>query len=97
MSERKRIVVIGAGVIGLCVAHYARARGHEVVVVERERDGGDSCSLGNAGLVSPSHFIPLAEPGKILKALTSFLDSRSPFYLKPRLDLGLIRWGLLHG
>ena len=92
---RKRIVVIGAGVVGLCVAHSARVRGHEVALVEREREGGDSCSLGNAGLISPSHFIPLAEPRKIKKALTSFLDSRSPFYLKPRLDAGLLRWGLL--
>ncbi len=91
----KRIVVIGAGVVGLCVAYYARRRGHDVVVVERERDGGDGCSLGNAGLISPSHFVPLAEPSKLLKALTSFLDSRSPFYLKPRLDLDLVRWGLL--
>jgi len=95
LSARKRIVVIGAGVVGLCVAYYARQRGHEVAIVERERDGGDSCSLGNAGLVSPSHFVPLAEPSKILKALTSFLDSRSPFYLKPRVDLELVRWGLL--
>ncbi len=95
MTERKRIVVIGGGAIGLCVAYYARARGHAVALVERERDGGDSCSLGNAGLVSPSHFVPLAEPSKIQKALTSFLDSRSPFYLKPRLDADLIRWGLL--
>jgi D-amino-acid dehydrogenase len=95
VSGRKRIVVIGAGVVGLCIAYYARQRGHEVAIVERERDGGDSCSLGNAGLVSPSHFVPLAEPSKILKALTSFLDSRSPFYLKPRFDLELVRWGLL--
>jgi glycine/D-amino acid oxidase-like deaminating enzyme len=95
VTARKRIVVIGAGVVGLCVAHYARQRGHEVAIVERERDGGDSCSLGNAGLISPSHFVPLAEPSKIWKALTSFLDSRSPFYLKPRLDLDLVRWGLL--
>lgn len=95
MSARKRIVVVGAGIVGLCVAHAARQRGHEVVLVERERDGGDGCSLGNAGLVSPSHFVPLAEPSKIRKALTSFLDSRSPFYLKPRLDLDLVRWGLL--
>jgi D-amino-acid dehydrogenase len=94
MIARKRVVVIGAGVVGLCVAWSLRQRGHEVVLVERERDGGDSCSLGNAGLISPSHFIPLAEPGKIGKALTSFLDSRSPFYLKPRLDLDLVRWGL---
>ena len=95
MSGRKRVVVIGAGVIGLCIAYSAQRRGHEVVLVERGRDGGDSCSLGNAGLVSPSHFIPLAEPSKIAKALTSFLDSRSPFYLKPRVDLELVRWGLL--
>jgi D-amino-acid dehydrogenase len=95
LMARRRIVVIGAGVVGLCIAHYAQQRGHEVVVVERERDGGDSCSLGNAGLVSPSHFVPLAEPGKIQKALSSFLDSRSPFYLKPRLDPDLIRWGFL--
>jgi D-amino-acid dehydrogenase len=95
MSGAKRVVVIGGGIVGLCVARAARARGHEVIVVERERDGGDSCSLGNAGLITPSHFVPLAEPGKIAKALTSFLDSRSPFYLRPRLDLGLIRWGLL--
>jgi len=91
----KRVVVIGGGIVGLCVAHAARARGHEVVVVERERDGGDSCSLGNAGLITPSHFIPLAEPSKITKALTSFLDSRSPFYLRPRLDPELVRWGAL--
>jgi D-amino-acid dehydrogenase len=94
MIARKRVVVIGAGVVGLCVAWSLRLRGHEVVLVERERDGGDSCSLGNAGLISPSHFIPLAEPSKIAKALTSFLDSRSPFYLKPRFDLDLVRWGL---
>lgn len=94
-AGRKRIVVIGAGAVGLCVAFYARQRGHEVAIVERERDGGDSCSLGNAGLISPSHFVPLAEPGKIQKALSSFLDSRSPFYLRPRLDLDLMRWGLL--
>ena len=91
----KRVVVVGAGIVGLCVAYAARSRGHEVVVVERERDGGDSCSLGNAGMLTPSHFIPLAEPSKIAKALTSFLDSRSPFYLKPRFDLELVRWGLL--
>ncbi|MFI5321228.1 MAG: FAD-dependent oxidoreductase, partial [Myxococcota bacterium] len=94
MIARKRVVVIGAGVVGLCVAWSLRLRGHEVVLVERERDGGDSCSLGNAGLISPSPFIPLAEPSKIAKALTSFLDSRSPFYLKPRFDLDLVRWGL---
>ncbi len=95
MTSKKRIVVVGGGVVGLCVAHYARSRGHEVALVEREREAGDSCSLGNAGLISPSHFVPLAEPRKIRKALTSFLDSRSPFYLKPRLDAGLVRWGLL--
>ncbi len=95
MSGAKRIVVCGAGIVGLCVAYSARQRGHEVVVVERNAEGHDSCSLGNAGLITPSHFVPLAEPSKIAKAFSSFLDSRSPFFLKPRLDLDLVRWGVL--
>ena len=77
MTEPKRIVVIGAGVIGLCVAYSLQRRGHDVVIVERGRDGGDSCSLGNAGLVSPSHFIPLAEPSNT-ESPRSPMDPRGP-------------------
>ncbi len=88
----KRVIIVGGGVIGLCTAYYALKRGMAVTVVER---GGDNCSLGNAGMVVPSHFIPLAAPGMIAKGLRMMLHPESPFFIRPRLDPALIRWGWL--
>lgn len=87
-----RTVIIGSGVIGLCSAYYALQRGMPVTILERGEPGGDSCSLGNAGMVVPSHFIPLASPGMIARGLRAMLSPESPFYLHPRLDAGLLRW-----
>ncbi|MEP7344828.1 MAG: FAD-dependent oxidoreductase [Gemmatimonadaceae bacterium] len=89
----KRTIIVGGGVIGLCSAYYALKRGFAVTVVERGHVGGDSCSLGNAGMIVPSHFIPLASPGMIAKGVRSLLDPQSPFFVRPRLDVGLMRWG----
>jgi D-amino-acid dehydrogenase len=88
-----KISIIGAGVIGLSCAYYLRKEGHEVTVI----DNGDitaGCSFGNMGYVSPSHFIPLATPGIVAKGLKWMLNSSSPFYIKPRLNLDLVRWGI---
>jgi D-amino-acid dehydrogenase len=90
--DSERVVIVGGGVIGLCSAYYALKRGLSVTVVER---GGDNCSLGNAGMIVPSHFIPLAAPGMIAKGLRMMLSPESPFFIRPRLDLGLMRWGWL--
>ena len=49
-------------------------------------------SYGNAGLIVPSHSVPLAEPGIIGQGLRWMLDPESPFYIKPRLDRDLISW-----
>jgi D-amino-acid dehydrogenase len=59
---KNRVVILGGGVIGLCSAYYALKRGLAVTVIEREAAGGDNCSMGNAGMIVPSHFIPLAAP-----------------------------------
>jgi len=90
----KHIVVIGGGVVGLSVAAACAARGHRVSVIERLPKRRDGCSFGNAGMVVPSHFIPLAAPGMIALGLKWMWNPESPFYIKPRLDLELIRWGL---
>jgi len=58
-----RVIVVGGGVIGLCSAYYALKRGFSVTVIERESVGGDNCSLGNAGMIVPSHFMPGAAKG----------------------------------
>jgi len=88
-----KVIVAGGGVIGLCAAYYLHKGGHEVVVIERG-DIQRGTSFGNAGYVSPSHFIPLASPGIVAKGLQWMLSASSPFYIKPRLDLDLIKWGL---
>ncbi|MBK9733947.1 MAG: FAD-dependent oxidoreductase [Saprospiraceae bacterium] len=87
------ITIIGSGVIGLSTAFYLSKEGHDITIVDRG-DGTNNCSFGNAGYISPSHFIPLASPGIVAQGLKWMLSSTSPFYIKPRLDASLIKWGL---
>jgi len=89
------LVIVGGGVIGLSTAYYALKRGYQVTILERSGEHEGSGSSANAGMVVPSHFIPLAAPGVIGKGLRWMLDKESPFYVRPRLSLQLARWGWL--
>ena len=89
----KRVLIAGAGVVGLSVALEAARRGHSVTVVDRRAAGGGGCSFGNAGMVVPSHFVPLAAPGMVALGLRWMWNPESPFYIKPRLSADLCRWG----
>lgn len=93
--KSERVIIVGGGVIGLCSAYYALKRGFAVTVIDREAAGADNCSTGNAGMIVPSHFTPLAAPGMIGKGLRWMFNPESPFYVKPRLNLDLMRWGYL--
>ena len=93
MSSGESILVIGGGIVGLCAAYYAAQQGHEVTVIDRRTADGDCCSLGNAGLVVPSHIVPLSAPGVVAMGLRMMRDPRSPFYVKPRLSWDLLSWG----
>ena len=88
------IGVIGGGIIGLCSAYYLHKAGHTVTLFEQAHIA-NGCSFGNAGMIVPSHIVPLAQPGMIAKGLRWMLKSTSPFYVKPRLDAELMRWGWL--
>ncbi|MCE9520701.1 MAG: FAD-dependent oxidoreductase [Verrucomicrobia bacterium] len=88
----KSIVIIGGGVIGLSTAYYAAQRGHRVTLIERAGESRDGCSFGNAGMIVPSHFVPLAAPGMVALGLKWMWDPESPFWIKPRLDRELIAW-----
>jgi D-amino-acid dehydrogenase len=89
----KRVLIIGGGVIGLCTAYYAARRFHHVTLIDRSPEEHDGCSFGNAGMVVPSHFIPLAAPGMVGLGLKWMWNPESPFYIKPRLDRELFSWG----
>jgi D-amino-acid dehydrogenase len=88
-----RAIVMGGGIVGLSSAYYLKQSGWDVTVVDKG-DFSDNCSYGNAGYICPSHFVPLASPGIISQGLRWMLNPESPFYVKPRLDWGLISWGL---
>ncbi len=89
----KDVVILGAGVIGLSVAYYAARQGYRVTVVDRQPEQHDGCSFGNAGMIVPSHFVPLAAPGMVALGLKWMWKPESPFYIKPRLDWDLLNWG----
>jgi D-amino-acid dehydrogenase len=95
MRQNRSVIICGGGIIGLNCAYYLAREGWRVTVVERNAEGADSCAHGSAGYISPSHVIPLAAPGMVWNGLKWMLSSRSPFYIKPRLDSDLMRWGWL--
>ena len=82
-------MAVGGGIIGLSSAYYLSRNGHQVTIFD-DAPMADSCSFGNAGMVVPSHLTPLAAPGMISKGIRWMFDSKSPFYVKPRLNRDLV-------
>ncbi|MCA4898101.1 MAG: NAD(P)/FAD-dependent oxidoreductase [Bacteroidota bacterium] len=87
-----KIGILGGGIIGLSSAYYLNKAGYDVTIID-QTNLLDGCSHGNAGMIVPSHFIPLAAPGMISKGIRWMFDSTSPFYIKPRFSKSLIKWG----
>jgi D-amino-acid dehydrogenase len=78
----KTVAVIGAGIVGACIAYALVKRGARVVLIDRG-EPGSGCSYGNLGAISESSIAPLAMPG-ILSTLPSMLTDRdSPLSLSP--------------
>ncbi|WDF76023.1 FAD-dependent oxidoreductase [Mucilaginibacter sp. KACC 22773] len=88
-----KVLIIGGGIVGLSSAYYLQKAGHQVTVLDKG-DLTDSCSFGNAGMIVPSHFIPLATPGMVSQGIKWMFNSKSPFYVKPSFNPQLISWGL---
>lgn len=91
MNSHYDVAIIGGGVIGVCSAYYLAQKGLKVLIIEKG-EIASGCSYGNGGLIVPSHAVPLASPGALGNGLRWLLDPESPFYIKPRLDLDLLRW-----
>lgn len=88
----KKVSIIGGGIIGLCSAYYLAKEGYQVSVFDAT-DMTDGCSYGNAGMIVPSHIIPLAQPGIMAQGFKWMFDSKSPFYVRPRCSMDLVKWG----
>jgi D-amino-acid dehydrogenase len=89
-----KIVVLGAGVIGVTSAWYLAEAGHEVTVVERQAQPGLETSFANGGQISAGHAEPWAKPAVLPKILGWLGREDAPLLFRPRLDWAQWRWGL---
>src|SRR5215472_16291844 len=76
-NGRDRIVVVGAGIVGVATAWRLLRRGADVTLVDRD-EPGLGCSYGNAGALSSGSVAPAAMPGVMRDALTMLLDPAAP-------------------
>ncbi|WP_028923055.1 NAD(P)/FAD-dependent oxidoreductase [Pseudonocardia acaciae] len=90
-SHPRSIVVVGAGLIGLCSAYYLRREGFEVTLVERSRFGGGA-ARGNAGEICPALAQPLAAPGVVSSAVAGIYRPDSALHIHPSPNAGLVRF-----
>lgn len=87
----KDVVIVGGGIVGLWCAWHLQKEGRKITIIDKG-DFTDGCSYGNAGMIVPSHFIPMASPGVISKGIQWMFRKDSPFYIRPRLNPELAQW-----
>jgi glycine/D-amino acid oxidase-like deaminating enzyme len=76
-NERDSVVVIGAGIVGVCAAWQLARRGASVTLIDRD-EPGRGCSFGNAGALSFGSVAPLAMPGVMRDAVSMLFDPAAP-------------------
>jgi D-amino-acid dehydrogenase len=89
-----RVLVLGAGLVGVASAWYLGQDGHEVVVVDRQPAPAMETSFANGGQISTSHAEPWANPAAPLKVLRWLGREDSPLLWRLRADAGQWAWGL---
>ena len=91
MSPPGKVIVVGAGVVGVCCASYLQRQGHDVTLIERGAPG-EGCSLGNSGGFGVGLVAPLATPGLLLRLPRLLLDPRQPLSVTPGQFVRLLPW-----
>jgi D-amino-acid dehydrogenase len=89
-----KVLVLGAGVIGVTAAYELAGAGHEVTVVDRQAAPALETSFANAGEVSPGYSAPWAGPGVPLKAIKWLAMHHRPLVIRPHIDRAFIAWVL---
>jgi D-amino-acid dehydrogenase len=87
-----KVLVMGAGVIGVTTSYYLAKAGFEVTVIDRQPGPGRETSFANAGEVSPGYASPWAGPGVPAKAVRWMLDRYGPLVVRPQADPAMWRW-----
>ncbi|MEP6657219.1 MAG: D-amino acid dehydrogenase [Betaproteobacteria bacterium] len=89
-----RVLVLGAGVIGVTAAWYLAQDGCEVAVVDRAEGSALGTSFANGGQISAAHAEPWANPQAPVKILKWVGREDAPLLFRLRADPRQWRWGL---
>ncbi len=89
-----KIIVLGAGVIGITAAWFLNKKGYEVTVIDRQPNAGLETSFANGGQISVSHAEPWANPGAPAKVLKWLMKEDAPLLFRLRADALQWRWGM---
>src|SRR5260221_1821740 len=88
-----KILVLGAGVVGVTSAWYLSKAGHDVTLIDRRPASGMETSFANGGQISVSHAEPWANPTAPLKVLKWLTRAAAPLHFQPpSLHMHLLLW-----
>ncbi|MGL5002797.1 MAG: FAD-dependent oxidoreductase, partial [Casimicrobium sp.] len=89
-----RVLVLGAGILGVHTAYFLRQRGYEVTVVDRQSGPALETSFANGSQISVSQSDPWASPAAPLKVLKWLGKEDAPLLFRLKMDPNQWRWGL---
>lgn len=89
-----KVVIIGAGLIGVCSAYFLAREGFEVVVVEKNSEPALSTSFANGGQISVCYSEPWASISNLNKMLSWIGKPDSPILFKPSFSIDQISWAM---
>lgn len=89
-----KVIVLGAGLLGVTSAWFLRKQGHDVTVIDRQAAPAAETSFANGGQISVSHAEPWANPSAPLKLLKWLGREDAPLLFRMRADPRQWRWGL---
>jgi D-amino-acid dehydrogenase len=89
-----KVVIVGAGVVGVTTAYYLARSGHQVTVVEKESAAATLATAGNAGLIAPGHSFAWASPTAPRELLRSLTVEDTALRVNPLKAPGMALWGI---
>jgi len=92
-NEKKDVVIIGAGIIGVCCALKLVQRGLSVILVDSNAPC-EGASFGNAGVISPWSCVPQSVPGLWKKLPKWVIDPEGPIFIRKRYLASFLPWAL---
>ncbi len=92
IGDIMKVIVLGAGIVGVTSAYQLAKAGHDVTVIDRQKGPAMETSFANAGEVSFGYCSPWAAPGIPMKAMKWLFMQHAPLILRPKIDAAMLCW-----